>query len=224
MVRRARAQMQLPFRVHGGARKGAGRKPKGDVAGMSHGTRETFPARYPVHVSMKVVKGLPSLRSRRLFRVVRDAIAGGSDRLGVRICQFSVQTNHLHLVVEANGKGDLARGMQGLSIRIAKAIQRALCRAGSIFADRYFSRILRTPLEVKRALAYVLENARKHGSILNGIDPCSSGAWFDRWNRRGHDSADMRDGSWIPQARTWLLRSGWRLHGGIEIGGIRGRG
>jgi hypothetical protein len=171
---------------------------------------------------MKVVKGLPSLRSRRLFRFVRCAIAAGAERLGVRICEYSVQSNHLHLVVEASGKEALSRGMQGLAIRLAKAIQRALGRAGSIFADRYFSRILRTPLEVKRALAYVLENARRHGSIPSSIDPCSSGPCFDGWCRRGLDSAEISGRSHLPAARTWLLRVGWKLHGRIEIEGAIG--
>jgi hypothetical protein len=172
---------------------------------------------------MKLVQGLPSLRSRKLFRVVREAIVIGADRLGARICQFSVQSNHLHFVVEANGKEGLSRGMQGIAIRIAKVVQRALTRQGRVFADRYFARVLCTPLEVKRALAYVLENARNHGSMHEGIDPCSSGAWFDGWRHRGDELADVGGWSPLPLARTWLLRFGWRRHGPIELGAMGAR-
>ncbi len=214
-------QAELPFSSRGGARKGAGRKPKGAVAGVSHGKREAFPARHPAHVSMKIVRGMPSLRSRRLFRAVRGAIAAHAhphpEKLGMRVCEFSVQSNHLHLIVEAGGKESLSRGMQGLAIRLARSIQRALTRPGRVFADRYFARILKTPLEVKRALAYVLNNARKHGSILSGIDPCSSGPWFDGW--RGGGWPSLQDQKSVALARSWLLRSGWRRHGLISAPG-----
>lgn len=213
----------LLFPERGGARKGAGRKPKGGAAGVSHAKRGQFPARCPVHVSMKVVRGLPSLRSRRVFRVVRDAILMGAERFGMLICQFSVQSNHFHLLVEASGKESLSRGMQGLAIRMAKRIQRALGHQGSVFADRYFSRVLRTPLEVKRALAYVLENARKHGLRHLGIDPCSSGVWFDGWHHCVDDSAGIARRSPLPLARSWLLRLGWRRHGAVELGAVGGR-
>ena len=221
------SQGELPFRSRGSARKGAGRKPKGDVAGVGHAKREAFRASFPLHVCMKVQKGIPSLRSRRLFREIREAIHAHPEKLGMSVCHFSVQSNHLHLVVESTGKEGLSRGMQGLAIRIARAINRAAARIGRVFADRYFSRVLKTPLEVKRALAYVLENARKHGSIPFGIDPCSSGAWFDGW-RAPFDSATNPPStppanSPVTRARTWLLRIGWRRHGLIDLGAIATR-
>jgi len=189
---------------------------------------------------MKVVKGMPSLRSRRLFREIRGAICKSvvrenqkqeqehlhPEKLGMQVTHFSIQSNHLHLVVEAPSNDSLSRGMQGLAIRIAKAINRGLARAGTVFADRYFAHILKTPLEVKRALAYVLENARKHGSMRSGIDPCSSAPWFDG-RRRPIDSADIPEAppgaSPVARARSWLLRVGWRKHGLIELGAIAPR-
>jgi hypothetical protein len=71
--------------------------------------------------------------------------------------------------------------MQGLKVRIAKALNKFWKRRGTVFSDRYHARILRTPREVRRALLYVLQNARRHGMRLLGVDPCSSGAWFDGW-------------------------------------------
>jgi hypothetical protein len=182
---------------------------------VSHAPREQLSRHHPVHVSMKVVKGLPSMRSRRVFREILGALHAHPEKLGMRVCEFSVQSNHFHLVVEASGKEGLSRGMQGLAIRFAKAINRALTRRGRVFLDRYFARVLRTPLEVKRALAYVLHNARNHGSIAFGIDPCSSGRWFDDW-RHAIDSAGIPFESPVARAQTWLLRVGWRRHGLIE--------
>jgi hypothetical protein len=103
--------------------------------------------------------------------------------------------------------------MQGLLVRIARALNRLLDRAGKVFADRYHARALRTPREVRAALVYVLQNARKHGVALAGIDPCSSGAAFDGWARVTEPVAPPRP--IVCAARSWLLRIGWRRWGAI---------
>src|SRR5204862_6807235 len=82
---------------------------------------------------------------------------------------------------EADDARGLGRGMKGLCVRIARALNRLWKRVGSVFSDRYHARVLRTPREVRNALNYVLHNAARHGSRLGGPDPCSSGAWFDGW-------------------------------------------
>jgi REP element-mobilizing transposase RayT len=197
----------------GGRRHGAGRKPKGARAGVSHKTRPALAARFPAHVTLRVRAGLPSLRNPREFGVVRRAFRAGCVKLGYRLVHFSVLGNHAHLLVEAGDKLRLARGMQGLAIRTAKRLNQLWCRKGSVFADRYHARILRTPREVRRALAYVLNNARRHGIRLpaDAPDPCSSGAWFDGWRER--IAALAPDARATTAARTWLLSLGWRRHG-----------
>jgi putative transposase len=112
--------------------------------------------------------------------------------------------------------------MKGLCVRIARALNHALERAGRVFADRYHARHLRTPREVRYALAYTLSNARKHGVRVEGIDPCSSGAAFDGWRERGARAlAVLACPSLavppVAAARSWLLRTGWRRHGLLGI-------
>src|SRR4051812_5153542 len=155
-------QTELVFRTWGGKRDGAGR-PKTGRAGVSHLRRPRLSRHHPVHVTLRAAPGLPSLRKRALRRVLFAAFGAGSERFGFRLVHFSVQSNHLHLVCEADDEGALCRGMQGLSIRIAKRLNRALGRRGRFFSDRYHARALKTPREVRNALAYVLNNARKHG-------------------------------------------------------------
>ncbi len=107
--------------------------------------------------------------------------------------------------------------MQGLCIRLARAINRTAGRRGRVFVERYFARILRTPRQVKNTLVYVLANARKHAAQRRKVvkrdwtDPCSSSAYFDGWKRpllppAGRDPPVCRP-------RTWLLGVGWRRHG-----------
>ncbi|MFL5310309.1 MAG: hypothetical protein ACJ79H_07660 [Myxococcales bacterium] len=70
----------------------------------------------------------------------------------------------LHLIAEARDAMALARGIQGLSIRIAKAVNRVLGPRGPVFADRYHAHALRTPTETANAIAYVLGNTHLHAA------------------------------------------------------------
>lgn len=197
-----------------------GRKPNGVRAGVPHLPREPFRSSHPLHVTLKAVPGLPSLRSRRAFRVVRDSLAATRAELGVRVVHFSVQSNHVHLVVEARNRASLGNGFRGIGIRLAKRLNFALKRSGAVLVDRFHSRVLRTPIAVRRVLAYVLGNARRHaaqgGKVLarGWVDPCSSAPWFDGFTRSHCEAA--QGPSPALAAKTWLLRSGWRLHGLLD--------
>ena len=140
------------------------------------------------------------------------------EREHFRLVHYSVQSNHVHLVCEALDRGELTRGIQALATRIAKRLNRLWKRAGKLFADRYHDHILHTPREVRNALAYVLNNASKHGvAVPRGWpDPYSSGRWFTGW--RGLENRDRNAGP-LACARTWLLSVGWLRHGRIEVAG-----
>jgi len=216
-------QQAFAFTNWGGKRRGAGRKPKGDVAGMPHAKRPRFKRSEPVHVTIKLERGLPSLRAAAAFRAARSALSAGSERFGFRLVHWSVQSNHAHLIVEVDNERALSRGMKGLCVRIARAVNELWKRSGQVFADRFHARALRTPTEVRNALRYVLRNIEKHGlSLVNGIDPCSSSAWFDGWapSRRltsAVSSSGAAAESIFGRARTWLLAKGWRKRGLIGL-------
>jgi hypothetical protein len=131
-----------------------------------------------------------------------------------RIFQFSIQKDHLHLLIEADGAVALPRGCQGLAIRIAKAVNRVLGRHGAVWGDRYHARWLRTPREVRNALVYVLQNFRKHIAGAHGWDPLSSAAWFDGWLRPPRRPAGPAP---VRAPRSWLARVGWLKHGRIDM-------
>jgi len=140
--------------------------------------------------------------------VLREAFRSGARRFGMRLVHFSVQRDHLHLIAEARDRRALTRGLQGLFVRLAKRLNRWWGRKGRVFADRFHDRILRTPREVRNALRYVLLNARRHGVRSAGIDPYSSGAWFDGWTR-GTQRQPTAPAP-VARARTWLATVGWR--------------
>jgi putative transposase len=210
-------QLDLTFRTHGGARKHAGRKPRGRRAGIRHRPRACCGPHRPVHCSLSLASDIPNLRHPELFSVVRAAVYRGAERPGFRVVHFSVQKRHMHLIVEADSAQLLGRGMQALSIRLARQINRALGRTGTVFVDRYFSRVLRTPGETRAAINYVLQNARRHerqrGKARNpfNLDYCSSAKRFTGWKEiRIELSADDLP---IGRPRCWLLREGWMGQG-----------
>jgi REP element-mobilizing transposase RayT len=215
-MRHRQLSLKLPD-GHGGRRPGAGRKPAGERAGVSHHGRPEATPRFPVHVTLRTLDHVWNLRSRRSFRVVEAALTAMLGWRDFHVVHFSVQGNHLHFVVEAEDSRALAEGMQGLLVRLAKGLNRMMGRHGKVFADRYHAHVLRTPSEVRRALAYVLLNARSHLARLGErpgqyavFDPYSSAAWFDGWTTAGAAVPGPRLTS--PPC-SWLLATGWRRHG-----------
>lgn len=209
-------QRAFDFPEHGGARRGAGRKRRAERQLVEHRARPVLCGRHPVHVTLRVEPGLESLRRRRPHRAVRDALIAASGRFGVRIVQFTVMTNHVHLVCEAPDERALARSMKGLAVRISRRLNGLWGRKGRVLADRYHVHVLKSPREVWNALAYVLQNAHLHGIHFAGPDPCSTGMWFDGWAFAPRATASALP-SPLPEPRTWLLRIGWKRHGPIPL-------
>jgi REP element-mobilizing transposase RayT len=240
-------QLALPFPNRwGGARRGAGRK-AGARACTPHRARPPHRRGEPVHVTLRA--RLAPLRSQFLFPVVRLALARASRRAPerFRIVHFSVQRDHLHLIVEAEDERALSSGMRSVAIRVARYVNDVLSRRGPLWAERWHGRALRSPREVRHALVYVLANFRKHATraLPAGVDPFSSALWFDGWrgfrpgSRAGPPPAVGRP--WRSTSanratsevgatsesrarsardfapRTWLAAVGWRRHGLIGL-------
>jgi hypothetical protein len=117
--------------------------------------------------------------------------------------------------------------MKSIGARVARAANRFFRRTGSVLLGRYHVRTLRTPREVRNALAYVLLNARKHWCQRTGtappvrLDEASSAAWFSGWTR---SVQPIPSGAPAPVAEPhgWLLRIGWRRHGLIDPAEVPG--
>ncbi|MDQ3341672.1 MAG: transposase [Myxococcota bacterium] len=153
-----------------------------------------------------------------------------------RIVHISIQRTHVHLLVEADNKLALSRGMQSFQISAAKHLNHAASvkvikqggarRRGTVFPDRYHQEIIRTPTQARHALAYVLNNWRKHRedeASLDArrwkVDPFSTGALFSGWQERVGEKLLWKT-PWTYQPlvvylpSTWLLQKGWMRGGG----------
>jgi REP element-mobilizing transposase RayT len=212
-----------PDGKHGGWRPNAGRPKK--AGSVSHATRPSEPARFPQHVTVRVREGVPSIAGEGSLKIIRAAVRA-SHKAGFRIVEFNVLGNHLHLITEAANRDELARGLQGFEVRVARRLNAALMRTGKLFAHRYHARYLKTPKETRNALRYVLLNRKHHKAKQRfskyWIDPASSAAWFAGWAEPIRaDVVWKREllslAAPTAKATVWLLTTGWKRHGPLRF-------
>ena len=231
--RQDRKQTTFEFRPtgRGGARPGAGRR-RVRKSRVPHRTREDIPRDCPVLVTLRVLDDVPTLRRAYFVRAFRESLGKAAVRPGFRVVHYSIQDNHAHFLVEADDKTTLANGMKSLGARFARCVNRVCGRSGRVLATRFHHVVKRTPTEVRRALAYVLLNVRKHFRERRGrkppvvLDGASSGLWFDGWKGRSPPPpgryADQYRRCEVAEARTWLLSKGWRRVGLIDPAEVPG--
>ncbi|MDX2087997.1 MAG: transposase [Kofleriaceae bacterium] len=220
-----------------GKARASGRKlgrPRKPGAGSPHTVRVAFEPSQPLHVVLRVRREVHPLRRRAVYHAIREATLVAARRQdSFRIVHLSIQQTHVHLLVEAKGRMELARGLQSFQISAAKHINAAISKArrerrrGNVFTDRYHAEVIKVPRQARHALAYVLNNWRKHREDRSGdarrwlVDPFSSGCSFSGWKQlEGRltmwtvPETYLPMFVWLPQ--TWLLSTGWRRYGLID--------
>ena len=210
MARKQPAQLELDLRQKGRhTKKGAGR-PKGPDPEVWHRERESFKRYEPLHLTVRLKRGIPHLRKGRFVRAFRALLIAISTRKDFRVVHYSIQKNHLHLLVEADDKKALANGMKSLNARIARTVNRVFQRKGKVLHGRFHSTVVRSPTQARHMLAYVLLNFRHHlpNTPPDEVDRASSGVWFDGW--WDHKPIKPPRPCEVARPETWYLRDGWR--------------
>jgi REP element-mobilizing transposase RayT len=208
----------------GGWRPGAGRhRSFANLRDPIHCAREALSPKYPVHVTLRVGTWHDRLRNGRVYKVVHRALLGILNDASFRVCHLSIQHNHIHLIVEADDTAALSHGMIRFTSRVAKGINALAGYIGKVFPHRYHATQIRSARHARSAIAYVLNNWRRHKQDRRQdyfgwlLDHFSSAVTFDGW------AGDVRwlipeDHDPLPVASptSWLLRVGWRQHGEID--------
>jgi len=231
-TRKRKRHVQQELFTHGGKRKGAGRKPTRARGGTPHRKRKALAECAVIHVTLRTVDDVGNLRRREVYKAVRAASITAARRAKFRICQLSIQHNHIHMLVEADDTEALASGMHGFQISAARHINTALHangrrRRGSVFADRYHAVVVRSPRQARNVLAYVLGNWRKHREDQAGlprtwlVDPFSTAILFAGWKELEGEPPWRIPPGYEPlrvtAARSWFLTAGWKRHGAISV-------
>ena len=226
--RKAEPVQQELFKQRGGKRRGAGRPPKGYRAGSPHKTREVLNERFPVHVTLRVVREIGSLRKKAAYHAIRQATLTSAASGRIRIVHISIQRTHIHLLVEAKNKKLLASGLQGFQVSAAKHLNVAFGkitkgprRRGAVFVDRYHAEFVRSPTQMRHAMAYVLLNFRRHREDQAApmsqwkVDWFSSAWTFPHWSEYGDEAFLWRgpptyEPLWVWRPQTWMAAEGWK--------------
>jgi REP element-mobilizing transposase RayT len=203
-------------------RAGAGRKriPRHKRSYVPHIRRPKVTKSTPVHVTLRCVAGLPSLRRANPQRIIERVFAN-ENRRGFRLVHYSIQGNHLHLVCEGRDTQALSRGVQRVSSMIARKLNRHFSRRGRMFKERFHGVVIKTPRQMRNALRYVLLNHHKHQSeakleAVAGFDAFSSARFFDGWRRPAVRCRPPPEGAAVVAPKSWLLNRGWRRYGLIR--------
>jgi REP element-mobilizing transposase RayT len=229
-------------------------RPRKPGAGVPHVTREPFDKTRALHITLRVLEVIGRLRTRRAYMAIREAAITVLTHEAFRIVQMSIESTHLHLLVEADSRAALSTGMKAFEISAAKHLNAAFSNAGGwwerkraarlghalpkrrkgrVFSDRYHETHIKSPRQARHALAYVLNNWRRHREDRRAdarswrIDPFTTGWAFDGWKERADTpfAFKLRETYqptpvWLP--KTWLLREGWRRYGLIGLREVPG--
>jgi REP element-mobilizing transposase RayT len=179
-----------------------------------HRTRPDHDHRQPVHIVLRVTREVRSMRTPHAYRAIRRAVGRCRARTDFRITHASIQSNHLHLLVEADDKRALSRGMRAFAISAARRINRELRRArGQVFAFRYHATAITSPTQARNAVSYIINNWRHHRCDLYSTrrtDQYASAHAIAAWRIEPHE-----DSLPVVRATTWLLTDGLKRAGPI---------
>lgn len=243
--RKRHVQQPLVFRTWGGKRKRAGRKQVNERKSQPHRVRRELGPNQVIHVTLRVAQSVRRMRRRDAYRAIRKAMLVVLTRTDFRIVHLSIQANHVHLLVEADSKRALARGMQAFQISAARRLNAVdldgagRVRRGSVFPDRYHEEIITGPTHARHTLSYVLNNWRKHkedrvpATKAWVVDPYSTATSFVGWVERVECVERGEAERWLARAlsplpddlealpscppQSWLLREGWKLGGNVSV-------
>lgn len=229
-ARRVGEQLELvaAYKGRGGPRLGAGRPRKADA--IRHDKRPDVTRHKPIHVSLRVHRDIGQLRRPKAYRALRGAVATCLGRVGFRIVHVSIQSTHIHLLLEADHKRELANGVRAFMISATRRLNALRGRKGTVFTQRYHAVPITSKLQARHALAYVLNNWRRHHEDLApslekaSVDPYSTGVLFDGWDVP-FEKFTIPEGyepMLVQPPKSWLLREGWRAHPRIGVHEIPG--
>lgn len=141
--------------------------------GIRHTVRPRIHKTTMLHLTIKVRENKADIKNKRILKLLHHAIKRARlQRL--KVLHYTLEYNHVHLLVEATNNQILHKGMQAFGITFSKWINRLKLRKGTVYKHRYHFHALRSTRERKNALNYIFTNGVKHGRTRSRIDPYNS--------------------------------------------------
>lgn len=201
----------------GGKRKRAGRKNR--TSTVNHMKREKVEAKYPVHITIKLKKGVASLRGPKMVAAFKSSLQKAKKR-GLKVIHYAIESNHAHFFAESESNRAIRSGMASFGSSFGKSVRRVSGGKGSVFNGRYHLTVLKSPRQTKNAMAYVLLNHSKQQGAKPYADQKSSAPFFGDWRARLGEryrvNKPIPRPDYLSDAESWLGRVGWRRAGKAE--------
>ena len=148
--------------------KRAGRPAIHDV-GIRHVKRFRLKKASSLHLTIKVRENKADIQSKRILKALHHAIKRARLK-GLKVVHYTLEYNHVHLLVESVDNKTLHKGMQAFGITIAKAINKIKRSKGAVYKNRYHLRLISSPRQLKNVLHYIFNNGVKHKRTNSKID------------------------------------------------------
>lgn len=190
--------------------KRAGRPAKNDP-GIRHSSRMKFSKLTSFHLTIKVRENKADIQSKKLLKALHHAIARARLK-NLKVIHYTLEYNHVHLLVETNDHRILHAGMQALGISFSKAINKVKSLKGHVYKHRYHQRKIGSARELKNVLLYIFNNGKKHKRTNKRIDLYNSAIVEPRLNLLLTKEANL---IWADIKTNLTLRSYQRYLSGI---------
>ena len=76
-------------------------------------------------------------------------------RYGLSVLNFTVTSNHIHLLVRDNGEGVIPRSMQLIAGKLGQEFNRRKNRKGAYWEDRYHATAVQTDNHLMQCMIYI---------------------------------------------------------------------
>lgn len=96
-------------------------------------------------------------------------------RFHLCVLDYTITSNHVHLLVLDKGKGEIARSMQLVAGCTAQQYNRRKNRKGAFWEDRYFATAIQCDHHLARCLVYIDLNMVRAGAVRHPGEWCHSG-------------------------------------------------
>ncbi len=153
-------------------RKGAGRPALHDP-GIRHTNRPHIKKPASLHLTIKVKKKKAEIKNKSVLKILKRAILNARKQ-GLRVIHFSLEYDHVHLLIEADNNLILGKGMQAFGVTLSKAINRLKKLKGGVYKHRYHFRQISSTRELKIVMNYIFTNGLKHGTAKSILNPFNS--------------------------------------------------
>ncbi|MGZ3789032.1 MAG: transposase [Bacteriovorax sp.] len=152
--------------------KGAGRPAIHDI-GIRHSSRPFLKKPSSLHLTVKIKKNRADMKNKSVLGLLKRAIKNAR-RQGLKVIHYSLEYDHVHLLIEADNNYILGKGMQAFGVTLSKAINRMRKLKGGVYKHRYHFRHISSARELKNVMNYIFTNGLKHKTAKNIMNPFNS--------------------------------------------------